>query len=120
MYVRVLIADDDAHVRAAIRLLLEQVSSVSMICECVSVDRLVDQVAGFRPDAVLIDWELPGLQHVQHVARLHASAPRTAVVALSCCPERQPQALSAGAASFICKGDAPDKLVAVLRSLGGD
>jgi DNA-binding NarL/FixJ family response regulator len=118
VYVRILIADDDAHVRAAIRLLLEQEAAVSSVCECASVDRLVDQVAGFRPDAVLIDWELPGLQHVQHVASLHATAPQTAVVALSCCPELRPQALRAGAASFVCKGDAPDKLVAILRDLG--
>jgi len=115
--VRVLIADDDAHVRAAIRLLLEQEAGVSSVSECASVDRLVDDVAGFRPDAVLIDWELPGLQPAQHVPRLHASAPGTAVVALSCCPEFRPRALRAGAASFICKSDAPDKLVAILRSL---
>ncbi len=51
------------------------------------------------------------------MARLHATAPGTAVVALSCCPELRPQALRAGAASFVCKSDAPDKLVAVLRNL---
>ena len=114
---KVLIADDDAHVRAAIRLLLEQEAGVTSVSECASVDLLVDQVTGFRPDAVLIDWELPGLQPGQHLARLHASAPGTAVVALSCCPEYRPQALRAGAASFVCKSDAPDSLVAILRSL---
>jgi hypothetical protein len=39
------------------------------------------------------------------------------VVALSCCPELRPEALRAGAASFVCKGDAPDRLVSVLRNL---
>jgi DNA-binding NarL/FixJ family response regulator len=117
--VRILIADDDAHVRAAIRLLLEQEAGVSSVSECPNVDLLVDQAAGFHPDVVLIDWELPGLQPAQsHMARLKASAPQTAVVALSCCPELRPQALRAGAASFVCKSDAPDKLVAVLRNLG--
>jgi DNA-binding NarL/FixJ family response regulator len=116
--VRVLIADDDAHVRAAIRLLLEQEAGVSSVSECATVDQLVDQVAGFRPDAVLIDWELPGLQPAaNHLAQVHASAPGTAVVALSCCPELQPEALRAGAAKFVCKSDAPDKLVAILRNL---
>ena len=67
--VKVLIADDDAHVRAAIRLLLEQEAGVSSVSECASVDLLVDQVTGFRPDAVLIDWELPGLQPAQQARR---------------------------------------------------
>lgn len=116
--VRVLIADDDAHVRAAIRLLLEQEAGVSSVSECATIDLLVDQAAGFRPDAVLIDWELPGLQPAaDHLARLHASAPGTAVVALSCCPELRPDALRAGAANFVCKGDAPDRLVSILRDL---
>ncbi len=120
-YVRVLIADDDAHVRAAIRLLLEQESGVSSVSECASVDQLIDDVARLRPDAVLVDWELPGLQPAQvRLGRLHAVAPSTAVVALSCCPELRPQALRDGAASFVCKSDAPDKLVAVLRELGSN
>jgi DNA-binding NarL/FixJ family response regulator len=120
-HVRVLIADDDAHVRAAIRLLLEQEAGVSSVSECASVDQLVDDVARFHPDAVLIDWELPGLQPAQqHVTRVHAVRPETAVVALSCCPELRPQALRAGAASFVCKSDAPDKLVAILRNLGSN
>ncbi|HEY2594315.1 MAG TPA: response regulator transcription factor [Chloroflexota bacterium] len=115
---RVLIADDDAHVRAAIRLLVEQEAGVSSVSECASVDRLVDQTAFFKPDAVLVDWELPGLQPAQpHVARLHAAMPGTAVVALSCCPELRPQAMRAGVAGFVCKSDAPDKLVAILRNL---
>jgi DNA-binding NarL/FixJ family response regulator len=118
-YVRVLIVDDDVHVRAAIRLLLEQEASVSSVSECATVDCLVEQVAGFRPDAVLIDWDLPGLQPTQDLARMRASAPKTAVVALSCSPEQQPQALRAGAASFVCKGDAPDRLLTALRNLGG-
>ncbi|MBV9577059.1 MAG: response regulator transcription factor [Chloroflexi bacterium] len=115
---RVLIADDDVHVRAAIRLLLEHEAGVSCISECATIDRLVDQVAGFHPDAVLIDWELPGLQPAStHLAQLRASAPGTALVVLSCCPELRPDALRAGAANFVCKGDAPDKLVAILRNL---
>jgi DNA-binding NarL/FixJ family response regulator len=119
--VRVLIADDDAHVRAAIRLLLEQEAGVSSVSECASVDHLVDDVACFRPDAVLVDWELPGLHPAQqHLTRVHQIAPGTAVVALSCCPELRPQALRAGAASFVCKSDAPDKLVAIVRELASN
>jgi DNA-binding NarL/FixJ family response regulator len=116
--VRVLIVDDDAHVRAALRLLLEQEAGASSVSECATLDRLVDHAARFRPDVVLMDWELPGLQPAaNHLARLHAGAPEIAIVALSCCPELQPEALRAGAANFVCKSDAPDKLVAILRSL---
>ena len=118
---RVLIADDDAHVRAAIRLLLEQEAGVSSVSECSSVDQLLDHATSFHPDAVLVDWELPGFQPAQpRLARLHEALPEIAVIALSCCPELRPQALRAGAVSFACKSDAPDKLVAILRNLGSN
>jgi DNA-binding NarL/FixJ family response regulator len=118
--VKVLIVDDDVHVRAALRLLLEQEAGVSSVRECATLDGLIDQAAGFQPDVVLIDWELPGLQPApDHLARLHAGAPGAAVVALSCSPELRPEALRAGAANFVCKSDAPDRLVAILRNLDG-
>ena len=117
LLVNVLIADDDPHVRSAVRLLLEDEPGISIVAEWATVDGLVEQVVGSRSDVVLVDWDLPGLRNGALLRRLWSDAPGCRVVALSGRPEQRDEALRSGAVSFVCKGDAPDSLLAVLRRL---
>ena len=114
---RVLIADDDPHVRSAVRLLLRDEPGISGVADWASVDGLVEQVVGSRSDVVLVDWDLPGLRNGAVLRRLWSDAPGCRVVALSGRPEQRDEALRSGAVSFVCKGDAPDSLLTVLRRL---
>ena len=57
---RVLVADDDVHVRSALRLLLEQESDVQVVGESTAAEELVDEIERSHPGVVLLDWELPG------------------------------------------------------------
>ncbi len=120
---RVLLADDQPALRSAVRLLLEQEPDVNIVAEVADAQALLTQAAGMRPDLVLLDWELPGLQG-PHSARtifneLFASCPKIHVIVLSGRPEASRPALAAGASSFVSKADPPERLLAALRHAKG-
>jgi DNA-binding NarL/FixJ family response regulator len=114
---KVLLADDDPHVRSAVRLLLADEPGLQVAADCQNAAALLEAALSCTPDVVLVDWELPGLHPAGDVRRLRACAPQCRVVAMSGRPEQRREALRAGAFSFVCKGDAPDALLAVLRQL---
>ena len=81
------------------------------------LDSLATQIKEFRPDLIMLDWELPGrpaaalllaLQRVDHPPR---------VIVLSARPEMEQNARNVGADGFVCKGDSPDRLLQVFRNL---
>jgi DNA-binding NarL/FixJ family response regulator len=115
--VRVLVADDDVHVRSALRLLLEQEVDVEVVGESDVADGLIAQVANSRAGVVLVDWELPGLRTNGLVSQLRSSAPKLRLVALSSRPEQRADAIRAGMDAFVCKGDVPETLLGTLRAL---
>jgi CheY-like chemotaxis protein len=115
--VRVLLADDDVHVRSALRLLLEQEPDLCIVGESTAAPDLADQIARTQPGLILLDWELPGLRADGFLARLRVVRPEVRLIALSGRPEQRRDALEAGADAFICKGDSPEALMATVRSL---
>ena len=58
----VLLADDQAEVRSALRFLLEQELGMRVVGEVAEVEALLAQNEVTQPDLVLLDWELPGAQ----------------------------------------------------------
>ena len=112
---RVLLADDQAKVRSALRLLLEQQPELEVVGEAAEVGGLLAQVRAIRPDLVLLDWELPGLQTVSLLPALRDLCPHLRVVALSGRPEARQAALDAGVDAFVSKGDPPERLLAAVR-----
>ena len=115
---RVLLADDQADLRSALRLLLEQEPGVELVGEVADVDTLLSQVEISHPDLLLLDWELPGLPADagrRLLAVLHMCRPFLQVIVLSGRPESNRSALAAGADLFVSKTEPPDRLLAVLR-----
>jgi DNA-binding NarL/FixJ family response regulator len=113
----VLIADDQAEVRSAMRLLLEQQGSIEVVGEARNAALLVALVCRIHPDVVLLDWELPGLPAGELVEALRDIEPEIRVVALSGQPEAAASAIDSGADTFACKCDPPEiMLEALLRS----
>jgi DNA-binding NarL/FixJ family response regulator len=110
----ILLADDQAKVRSALRLLLEQVPDVEILGEAVDTTGLLDWVKAADPDVVLLDWELPGLPAVALLPLLHVHRPGLKVIALSGRPEVSGAALEAGADAFVSKGDPPECLVTAI------
>ena len=113
---RVLLADDDPKVRSALRLLLENEPDIAIVGECSTADALVDQVRSSGATLVLLDWGLPELQSSGVIGQLRTAHPLCQLVVLSCRPEQRAEAVQAGIARFVCKGDPPESLLAVLST----
>ena len=112
---RILVADDQSGVRSALHLLLEQELGLSIVEEVVEADRLLAQIEMTRPDVVLLDWELPGLQGSDVVPSLRTVCPHVSVIALSGLPEARQAALSADVDAFVSKGDPPERLLETVK-----
>jgi DNA-binding NarL/FixJ family response regulator len=108
---RVLIADDQVHVRSALRLLLRERLGVTVVAEADDVAQALEQVNTAEPDLVLLDWELPALGGAAALAGLRTIRPGLAVIALSGRPEARRAALAAGVDAFVSKGESPDWLM---------
>jgi DNA-binding NarL/FixJ family response regulator len=115
--VRVLLADDQIHVRSALRLLLENEPQVEVVGEAAESASLLAQINTLSPDLVLLDWELPGQQGADLLNTLRLQHPNVLVVALSGRPEACCRAVEAGVDAFISKGDPPSRVLSVLRGL---
>ena len=117
--IRAILADDQAWLRSALRLLLERQLDIEIVAEVGDLDHLLQSVQREQPDLVLLDWELPGVQHFDHrrelLARLRGRNRLLQVIALSGRPESGRSALAAGADAFVSKADPPEQLVAALR-----
>ena len=133
---RVLVADDQAAVRSALRWLLNEEPGVSVVGEVIRVEDLLAQAGGIQPDLVLLDWELPGLfagsfpnsaspstigqARCRLLNALHALHSCPKVIALSGRPEVRQEALDAGADGFVSKGDPPERLLTTLRTIDAE
>ena len=78
--VRVVIVDDDALVRAALRLILESDSGVTVLGEGADGRSGYDAARSLRPDVVLMDLHMPGTDGVWATAQIAADCPDTKVV----------------------------------------
>lgn len=110
----ILLADDQPEVRSALRLLLEQEPLVRIIGEAETAPQMLDAVRQVHPDAILVDWELPGLSLADGLPAVRRICPLARIIALSSHPEARQAALRSGADAFACKGDPPEQLLAVL------
>jgi DNA-binding NarL/FixJ family response regulator len=116
--VRVLLADSQGLVRAGFRLLLEATGRISVVGEAAGGEEAVAMAGLLRPDVVLIDATLPGLDRAQAIRRI-ASDSRVAVIVLiaSQDDEHTLPAVRAGAAGLLPKDTEPAELVRAVEIL---
>jgi DNA-binding NarL/FixJ family response regulator len=117
---RVLVVDRDRAVASALRLLLGREPGMRVVGVADDLEGALAGAAALRPDAVLLDWELPGLWADGAVPTLRTVCPGAVLIALSTRPERRREAEEAGADTFVSKVDAPRDLLAVLRGARAD
>ena len=108
--VRVVIVDDDALVRAALRLVLEGDSGVTVLGEGADGRSGYDAARSLRPDVVLMDLHMPGTDGVWATAQITADCPNTKVLVLTAfdTDAMVAAALRAGATGFLLKDSAPE------------
>ena len=117
---RILIADDHALVRSGIRLLLESIAAVEVVAEAGDGLELLALVEAHRPDILLLDITLPGLNGLAVLERIQGlpDMPRVIMLSMHSGPEYVARALNAGAAGYLLKDSAFDELAEALDAVG--
>jgi DNA-binding NarL/FixJ family response regulator len=117
--IRVLIADDHTLVRAGIRSLIQNIEGIEVIAEAGNGHEALQLIGIHRPDVVLIDIILPGLNGLDVAARVSKEFPRVCVIILSMYANEEYvlQALRAGAAGYIVKGADPGELEIAIKAV---
>jgi DNA-binding NarL/FixJ family response regulator len=116
--VRVLLVDDQALVRAGLRLVLESDADVEVVGEAEDGAAGVEAAARLAPDVVLMDVRMPVLDGVEATRQVVAlpDPPRVVVLTTFDLDEHVDDALRAGASGFLLKDARPEQLVAAVRS----
>jgi DNA-binding NarL/FixJ family response regulator len=120
---RVLLADDHTLVRAGIRALLEKLPGVEVAGEASDGRAVLELIQAQRPEVVLMDISMPGLNGIQALSRITTDYPSVRVIILSMHhnDEYVLQALRSGAAGYLLKRAATSELPAALKSvIGGE
>jgi DNA-binding NarL/FixJ family response regulator len=114
----ILIADDQALVRAGFRMILEAESDMRVLGEAGDGAEAADAVRRVRPDAVLMDIRMPkmdGLEATRRIVASGAAAPRVLMLTTFDLDEYVFDALRAGASGFLLKDIPQEELVAGIR-----
>jgi len=121
MKIRVLLVDDQALVRAGFRMILEAQPDIEVVGEAEDGQKAIDAARNLRPDVVLMDIRMPGLDGIEATRRLTASGSPARVVILTTydLDEYVFDALAAGATGFLLKHVPPEELVRGVRVAAG-
>lgn len=117
--IRVLLADDHTLVRAGLRGLLQDLAGVEVVGEASDGQEALRLAEALRPDAVLLDVGMPGLNGLDAAARLAALDPGIRVIILSMhtSEEYVLRALRAGCAGYLVKSSAVSELEIAVRAV---
>jgi CheY-like chemotaxis protein len=84
--VRVLLADDLSDIRLVMRLLFEADGRAEIVGEATDGAQAIELARELRPDAVVLDLRMPGMDGVEALPLIRAASPGTVIVALSALP----------------------------------
>ena len=117
--IRVVLADDHALVRAGMRSLLGTMTQVAVVGEAASGEEALELAERERPDVVLMDIAMKGMNGLEAAGRMRERNPSVRVIILSMHSgeEYVLQALRAGAVGFLLKDAATGELELALRSV---
>jgi DNA-binding NarL/FixJ family response regulator len=116
--IRVLLADDHGVVRDGLARLLGSVPDIEVVAAAADGDQAVELAREHRPDVVLMDLRMPGMDGSEATRRLLESDPAMHVVILTSFSERDEilGALDAGAIGYLLKDAEPDELIRGVRA----
>ncbi|MGW6913341.1 response regulator [Kitasatospora sp. NPDC054939] len=118
--VRVLVADDEAMVRAGVRAILARDPHVEVVGEAADGHAALALAVRHRPDVVLLDIQTPGLDGLAAVARFRREVPAVGLIMLTTFGQDDyiTRALEEGADGFLLKADDPRELLNGVRAVG--
>jgi DNA-binding NarL/FixJ family response regulator len=117
MTVRVVLADDQPLVRAALRMVITDAPDIEVVGEAGNGSEAVEAAERQRPDVVVMDIRMPGLDGIEATRRITQRAGGTHVIVLTTFDDDDTVygALRAGASGFLVKDMALDDILAAIR-----
>lgn len=120
--ITVAIADDQALIRGGLRLILEAQPDIEVVAEAADGSDAVEAVRTHRPDLVLMDIRMPGVDGLEATRRIVAQpglSTRVLILTTFDHDDYVYEALRAGAGGFLLKSAPPAKLVDAVRVVAG-
>ena len=117
--VRVVLADDHDLVRSGIKALLSMVDGVEVIAEARNGQELITLVQSLRPDVVMTDISMPGMDGITAIAEIHTKYPEVRLLVLSMYDtvDFVKRAVANGACGYLMKDAPPFELEQAVRSV---
>jgi DNA-binding NarL/FixJ family response regulator len=117
--IRVLIVDDHAIVRTGLAQLLGTTTDLHLVGEAATGEQAVAMAAELRPDVVLMDLSMPGMDGVSATTRVLADNPDLHVLVLTSFSDqtRILDALHAGAEGYLLKHSEPEVILSGIREV---
>lgn len=117
--IRVLLVDDQQLIRVGFRLVLEAEDDIVVIGEAGDGHEAIARASALRPDLVLMDIRMPGLDGIAATAAIVRQHPQTRVLVLTTfdLDEYAFGAIRAGASGFLLKDVQRDEMLAALRAV---
>ena len=117
--IRVLLADDHHIFREGLRALLVSASDLEVVGEAGDGNEVVAKAAEVRPDVILMDLQLPGLNGVEATRRILASQPKVSVLVLTMFEDTDTvlAAMRAGARGYLLKDTHEEALLRSVRAV---
>ena len=116
--IRVLLVDDHAMVRRGLRDFLGLHHDIEVVGEASDGQGAIDGAASLRPDIVLMDLMMPGIDGIEATARIRSQSPDTEIIAITSFIEEAKvlAAIEAGASGFLMKDAEADEVAAAIRA----
>jgi PAS domain S-box-containing protein len=117
--IRVLLVDDQQITRQGLLALLERHDDLEVVAEAATGEQAVQLAQRHRPDVVVMDVAMPGMNGIEATRRITETLPRSKVIALSMHSDSQfvLEMLRAGAVGYLLKDCAQEDLVQAIRAV---
>lgn len=115
--IRIVLADDHAVVRSALRMLLDAEPGLEVVAEAGNVDDAIRYLRGHRPEVLILDLNMPGRGSLEALPDIDEASPETRIVVLTMQsePAFAREAMQAGVLGYILKEAADAELVKAVR-----
>ena len=116
--IKVLVVDDHAVVRSGLERLISTASDMELVGTAANGDEALVRAGDLRPDVVLMDLAMPGVDGIEATRRLVEAHPDVHVIALTSFSDNRRilDALRAGATGYLLKHAGPEELLGAIRA----
>ncbi len=115
--IKIMIVDDHAMVRKGMKAFLSEFDDILVVGEAADGWKAVELIKQLKPDVVLLDLFMPGMEGIETIQRLIATQPNLRIVVLTAYAKEDKiiEAIKAGALGYVLKDAQPEELIESIR-----